>query len=781
MTPGSSLIGAATELGLAIDWRFIFVDAGSVVSRSTDVVYLDVGGHLEPGVVDHHQGEPGATSAARLVLEHPGLVHEHLVGPWISIAKTHETQGRAWSPAIGLHASPDFDAIVSTALAMHLVETGSFPARAKPLVDYADRVDQGAERPTLPERRFELYPLILMLQNLPGDAGHRARTGLPTTMPTREDLVRERLLAMAAPSIADRWRALPDADRTTNRLAEWIGAAEARSLARASADELTLRLGLHLVGRWLASNTGTLQDDPVATRLAEALEADAHRFKQAMPRVGSIAIAAPSVDRLAAPIEGIDAAIMPLAADDPGDRGIVACDKIYLRGGLLGLPKPFPVTAIEKVLSGQKPDGVARSRWIIAIDEATPPSDPAARANLRGLGASLEWAERRKRALHGADPRTGAARYPEYAGIADPWYDGRGHHWTIVDSPRDGTVLDRLEIESILSSRFWEPEIATSHAVAWRAAEVVDHLEDRPPATRIDRLAIAMHEPVRGAQRLGDAIRDVASVSDDRPLYAMLVAHLRRGWDDASIMEPLRELLGGSPAPVALSCGRALVGAGACVVLLDDDADAFEPASSLDRLFSLLHDLQTIDREAQSLGTQTRRDGSIALCRRLRQRYVTSAAAYRGRPSDGNADARSLQSAIEQALGLDARLAATGQLIEHLDEESQRDYEGRLNRIGFVLAAFVLAEVGIAACDAVVASGHLGGAEGGFATWWPVVAGGIYLLLLAMAISLLMHRLDHWWAARPILGPLLFPELRSHGTASPRAADSSPHRNRSHR
>ena len=32
---------------------------------------------------------------------------------------------------------------------------------------------------------------------------------------------------------------------------------------------------------------------------------------------------------------------------------------------------------------------------------------------------------------------------------SDPWYDGRGHRYTIVDSPNEGTVLTAEEIERI--------------------------------------------------------------------------------------------------------------------------------------------------------------------------------------------------------------------------------------------------------------------------------------------------------------------------------------------
>jgi hypothetical protein len=79
---------------------------------------------------------------------------------------------------------------------------------------------------------------------------------------------------------------------------------------------------------------------------------------------------------------------------------------------------------------------------------------PDAGVSLRGLGALLDEAEAaRRREVHGADdrvtdPATGEARpaRPGY-GNADPWYDGRAHEYTIVDSPRAGTLLTAEEIE----------------------------------------------------------------------------------------------------------------------------------------------------------------------------------------------------------------------------------------------------------------------------------------------------------------------------------------------
>ena len=74
---------------------------------------------------------------------------------------------------------------------------------------------------------------------------------------------------------------------------------------------------------------------------------------------------------------------------------------------------------------------------------------------MRGLGGLLDDREAAKRRRdHGEDnrvidPVTGA-RLPPRPGYAnaDPWYDGRAHGYTIVDSPRAGTVLTADEIEA---------------------------------------------------------------------------------------------------------------------------------------------------------------------------------------------------------------------------------------------------------------------------------------------------------------------------------------------
>jgi len=64
---------------------------------------------------------------------------------------------------------------------------------------------------------------------------------------------------------------------------------------------------------------------------------------------------------------------------------------------------------------------------------------PTSRLSLRGLGRDLEAEESRRRLkIFGRDSR-----------VADPWYDGKSHNFTIVDAPRCGSVLTADEIEAV--------------------------------------------------------------------------------------------------------------------------------------------------------------------------------------------------------------------------------------------------------------------------------------------------------------------------------------------
>lgn len=73
------------------------------------------------------------------------------------------------------------------------------------------------------------------------------------------------------------------------------------------------------------------------------------------------------------------------------------------------------------------------------------------------LGYALEQEEEKKRKLLKCK-RGGRPRYPDnYCNNDDPWYDGRGHHFTIIDAPRGGTVLAYDEVLAVARRIYDKP------------------------------------------------------------------------------------------------------------------------------------------------------------------------------------------------------------------------------------------------------------------------------------------------------------------------------------
>lgn len=667
------LPGARTDLGLEVTWRYAFLPPGRTVDRLADTVFVDVGGRLEPGIVDHHHAAAGSRSSARLIVDHPAHVYEHLVAPWVAADRTSPVRGRSWKPTLATHGSPDFDAIVSTMLVQSLVEHGEFPRGFEELVRYADRVDSGFERPRLPEERLELYPLILMLQNVDG----------------------ARLATLAGD----------------------LDLAPPPGQPACSVHELVLRLGLHLVGRWLAAapkagdpGRTAFEEDPLVRELAGEVERDADRFREAVARYRPLGkIRVPSSSGQTVPLPA--SALLACRCDQVlcvCSTPSIAFDKIYLRNGFTDASPAIsatPLTVIEKpraTHSEQPPcrPAVARHRWIVSIDPCVEAGQP--RTSLEGLGASLEWAEQAKReVLGGADARkeSGETRFAEYPGISDPWYDGRGHRWTIVDSPVDGSVLTDDEVIGILAEPFWDPLLEWGRAWRWtwraRAIEDAGSLErhELTPARRT------------GASRLGQFLAHARrEASGD---YIVAAVRVRPGWMPERFVEAIRDLVSGDPQPIPLVCGAAYAGPHGTVVVVHDGVAAFEPGRSLTALLGLHHELLDIERQAASLsrarGGMTD-DASGATCRILRKRFIESGAEFRGHEAAESPDDRTLRISLEEVLRIDRRCEGTGDLLQLLDDEAQEISEWRLNRLGLILAIMGVLQTVIAAFEAIEAS-----------------------------------------------------------------------------
>ena len=139
-----------------------------MVTPTADVLFVDVGGRLCPGIIDHHQGSPDACSATRLVVRHPEFVFDHMVPGWRNAARSCAASEDKLEivATIATHEKPDLDALLAAYLAMMLLNDGDFPAEAEELAAMADRVDQGRELvvPAVGEAPT-LYGVILALSH----------------------------------------------------------------------------------------------------------------------------------------------------------------------------------------------------------------------------------------------------------------------------------------------------------------------------------------------------------------------------------------------------------------------------------------------------------------------------------------------------------------------------------------------------------------------------------------------------------------------------------------
>ncbi len=120
--------------------------------------------------------------------------------------------------------------------------------------------------------------------------------------------------------------------------------------------------------------------------------------------------------------------------------------KLLIRKGIesaeLNLPRYVFSMVIFSKSEYQKYESI-----ILSVDPDLPVDE---QVDLLGLGAVLNQKEEEKFLIENLDPVTEKGpRFTEY-NLSDPWYDGRGHHWTIVASPHFGTKLSNLEIEHIL-------------------------------------------------------------------------------------------------------------------------------------------------------------------------------------------------------------------------------------------------------------------------------------------------------------------------------------------
>jgi hypothetical protein len=376
--------------------RFAFIGLGerapSVVPP--DRLYLDVGNDLRPGVLDHHHLTADSGSTARLVLTRADLI-DAAVAP----------DRRPDAPfTVVLHEHPDLDCLASAYLALAYREGGAFPRGAEGLARYVGKIDEGAPGFSL-ANPFTLYAACLQLAN------RLARRPANSNHERWQELVRSGLAAVD--HVLDQ----------TERQGQPVPAVDAFACPGVFGPE---------------------------DRAEVRADVERYRRKLADPRCR----ARQARLRLPSQFGGRTEAEALLVRDvqNAGDPERVVFFKDWARTDSQRCPNGAGFVALS-VFHSEGPQQVRR-----CILSVTPDSG----ASLRGLGRLLDEAEAdRRRAVFGVDdrvtdPATGTARPPRPGyDNADPWYDGRAHGHTIVDSPRAGTLLTADEIEALFQ-RFGE-------------------------------------------------------------------------------------------------------------------------------------------------------------------------------------------------------------------------------------------------------------------------------------------------------------------------------------
>ena len=425
LPPKAGTFRSATDLGVEVRWTFSFVGHGTALDPAAGTIALDVGGRLAPGLIDNHS-EAVDICTAQLAVERPELSAGHILAPlWSEAARGVDVSGRTLHVWIVTHRSPDLDVVVSVAAVQAWIQHGRVPAWLTMLASFTSLVDQGRfhsdVRGTSDDgsQRLPIHETYLIAQ-----ASQRERResdeellqlGLSLLARFAEqppDVSWHEIVGDASRSGASRLvavpvlRAQPGDDALTAFLRDDDQARNQFEKDIAGAVTGPVRVPVRLSrGRLGTANV-------MAMALAD--EPRSKLFKYLARRKGFVLLAWPYRRSLG-------------MLHDLEDRHT---------GGLLQRAEWFPRVAISTnqglevpiTADGQQPEGTD------APQERGVPC-------LVGLGRRLEALERAADRAFGRR-RGGAPRFePDYCDNADPWYDGRGSGYTIVDGPRAGTLL----------------------------------------------------------------------------------------------------------------------------------------------------------------------------------------------------------------------------------------------------------------------------------------------------------------------------------------------------
>jgi serine/threonine protein kinase len=372
--------------------RFAFAGLGERAPSlllPADRLYLDVGNELRVGVIDRHHRWAAHESTTALVLAHPELINGCVIPTRRSDAPF----------VLVLHERPDLDGIAAAHLALSYLATGRYPLGARELAEYVDQANQGA----IGISEANPYSLYTAFQQLG-----------------------QKLLHFSWNTNHERWQ-------------EYVQ--RGLALIAFALTEMNERQGpLEMLDAFSCPGQLTEEDRQEIQR-----DRERYRRKLADPRCQARRARLRLPGKAAGTVEVEALLVRDVQGPDDPERCAFFRDWARVDStncpdgrGFVALAVFFPECSrqVRRCILSLKPDSGS---------------------TFAGLGAILEQAEaERRRQIFGVDdriidPTSGQPRPPRPGyDNADPWYDGRAHGSTYIDSPRSGTLLRAEEIEALL-------------------------------------------------------------------------------------------------------------------------------------------------------------------------------------------------------------------------------------------------------------------------------------------------------------------------------------------
>lgn len=393
-----------------VKFKYTYIDMGSVAGSNDflevrkDRIFLDVGNGLYTGVIDHHHRLNGIViqnsiyrSATKLVTAYPEYILNNI-------------SDHAEEVEIILHKSPDFDCYASAFLVEHLIQYGGFPEGYDAFADYVDMVDAGLIRIKKDNYR-EVYGIAYSIYNV-----------LAQDLKENQKEVDQNQFSIL---LRNRWYELFDF------VLDWINQHKNYNL-----------YGADIFG----------QGSPFEKEIAY-VEKDYEIYKRELEdstMCQRIWLKLPKINDDSNGLYEVEGLLYNKVPKSTLTKAWARVDSENSSGD--GFVFTFiPVSMDRELSSLANGECIRTNRVIISVE-------PNSGYSLNGLAKQLEIAEKEKEDMVFADHkhlmRCRDKRRPgfnqSWCSNDDPWYDGQNFNYTIVDSPRRGSILSLDEIKKIV-------------------------------------------------------------------------------------------------------------------------------------------------------------------------------------------------------------------------------------------------------------------------------------------------------------------------------------------